>query len=155
VAGEPLLAYEAIHRGHHVAEVIAGLEPEPADTAVPAAVFTDPEIATIGMTEAEGEDEGYLPLVGCFPFRANVRALITEASDRFVKLVFDANGNVLLGAQIVGPDTSGLVEVLSFAVPVYATALDLADFVAVHPTLSEAVVEAAQRAFGTATHVQN
>jgi dihydrolipoamide dehydrogenase len=118
-------------------------------------VFTDPEVGVVGMSESDVREAGYDPLVGRFPFRASGRALSTGEAAGFVELVFDADSEILMGARVVGPEASELVSALSMAVSSYLTAGDVAETVAVHPTLSEAVVEAAQQALGTAVHTGN
>jgi len=155
VAGEPMLAHKASAEGQVAAEVIAG-EPSALDhQAIPAAVFTDPEIATVGMTEAEAEDEGFEPAVGQFPFRASGRALTTNHADGFVRVVADEPSGFLLGAQIVGPEASELIAELGFAVEMGATLEDVASTIHTHPTLGEAVMEAAENALGHAIHTLN
>jgi len=154
VAGQPLLAHAAIH-GARIAAAVAAGETPPTDSAVPEAVFTDPGIATVGMTEAEVADQGYEPAVGQFPFQASGRALTSDDADGFVKLIFDDDSGILFGAHVVGPEASELIATLSVAVSAYMTASDIAESIAVHPTLSEAVIEAAQQALGSAVHTHN
>ena len=155
VAGEPMLAHKASKEGTVAAEVIAG-EPSALDyQAVPAAVFTDPEIGTVGMTEAEAEEAGFEPVVGKFPFRASGRALTTGHSDGFVRVVAAGDGGFILGAQIVGPEASELVAELGLAVEMGATLEDVASTIHTHPTLAESVMEAAENALGHAIHTLN
>jgi dihydrolipoamide dehydrogenase len=155
VAGEPMLAHEASKEGQVAAEVIAG-QPSALDyQAVPAAVFTDPEIGTVGMTEAEAEESGFEPAVGQFPFNASGRALTTGHADGFVRVVADEPSGFLLGAQIVGPEASELIAELGFAIEMGATLEDVASTIHTHPTLSEAVMEAAENALGHAVHTLN
>ena len=155
VAGEPMLAHKASKEGQVAAEVIAG-EPAALDyQAVPAAVFTDPEIGTVGMTEAEAEEAGFSPVVGKFPFQASGRALTTGHSDGFVRIVAEEEAGFVLGAQIVGPEASELIAELALAVEMGATLEDVASTVHTHPTLAEAVMEAAEHAMGHAIHTLN
>jgi dihydrolipoamide dehydrogenase (EC 1.8.1.4) len=155
VAGEPMLAHKASKEGIVAAEVIAG-EPAALDQqAVPAAVFTDPEIATVGMTEAEAEEAGFEPKVGQFPFRANGRSLTTGESEGFVRIVAEAQAGFILGAQIVGPEASELIAELALAVEMGATLEDVASTIHTHPTLAEAVMEAAENADDQAIHTLN
>ncbi|MEF8800320.1 MAG: dihydrolipoyl dehydrogenase [Halolamina sp.] len=155
VAGEPMLAHKASKEGIVAAEVIAG-EPAALDhQAVPAAVFTDPEIATVGMTEAEAEDAGFTPKIGEFPMRASGRALTTGESEGFVRIVGEEEGGFILGAQIVGPEASELIAELSLAVEMGATLEDVASTIHTHPTLAEAVMEAAENADDQAIHTLN
>ncbi|EKP95447.1 dihydrolipoyl dehydrogenase [Thermaerobacter subterraneus] len=149
----PMLAHKASREGIVAAEVIAGL-PAAADyVAVPAPVFTDPEIATVGLTEEQARQQGYDPVVGRFPYAANGRALTLGERDGFVKLVADRESKVVLGAGIVGPEASDLVAELALAIEMGATLEDLALTIHAHPTLSEAVMEAAEAGLGHAIHV--
>ncbi|WP_410766202.1 dihydrolipoyl dehydrogenase [Haloferax sp. DFSO60] len=155
VADTPMLAHVASKEGIVAAEHIAG-EPVAFDSqAVPAAVFTDPEIGTVGMTEEEAEEAGFDPVVGQMPFRASGRALTTGHADGFVRIVADDPSGFILGAQIVGPEASELVAEVAFAVEMGATLEDVASTIHTHPTLAEAVMEAAENALGQAIHTLN
>ncbi|WP_207586181.1 FAD-dependent oxidoreductase [Halomontanus rarus] len=155
VAGEPMLAHKGSKEGQVAAEVIAG-EPAALDyQAMPAAVFTEPEIGTVGLTESEAEQQGFEPSVGQFPFRASGRALTTGHTDGFVRIVADGEAGFVLGAQIVGPDASELIAELALAIEIGATLEDVAATVHTHPTLSESVMEAAENALGHAIHTLN
>ncbi|ADD05241.1 dihydrolipoyl dehydrogenase [Natrialba magadii ATCC 43099] len=155
VAGEPMLAHKGSMEGEVAAEVIAG-EPSAIDyQAMPAVVFTDPEIATVGMSETDAEDAGFDTVVGKFPFRASGRALTTGESDGFVKIVAEEEEGYVLGASIVGPEASELVGELGLAIELGATLEDVASTVHAHPTLSESVMEAAENALGHAIHTLN
>ncbi|UHQ96275.1 dihydrolipoyl dehydrogenase [Natrinema halophilum] len=155
VAGEPMLAHAAMHEGHVAAEVAAG-EPAALDArTIPAVVFTDPEVATVGLTEAEAESAGFDPNVGEFQLSANGRALTRNESNGFVRVVASSDGEFILGAQIVSPDASELVAELGLAIEIGAVLEDVAATVHAHPTLSEAVKEAAANARGEAIHSLN
>ncbi|MFC7237069.1 dihydrolipoyl dehydrogenase [Saliphagus sp. GCM10025317] len=155
VAGEPMLAHAGSKEGQVAAEVIAG-EPSALDyQAMPAAVFTDPEIGTVGMTEMEAEEMGFETVAGKFPFQASGRALTTGHTDGFVKIVADEDAGFVLGAQIVGPEASELIAELGLAIELGATLEDVAATIHTHPTLSEAVMEAAENALGHAIHTLN
>jgi dihydrolipoamide dehydrogenase len=155
VAGEPMLAHKAYREGEVAAEVIAG-EPAALDhQAVPAAVFTDPEIGTVGLTEAEAEAEGFDPVVGQMPLRASGRALTLDDPDGFVRIVGDEETGFVLGAQVVGPDASETIAEVGLAVEMGARLEDVAATIHTHPTISEAVGEAAANALGKATHTLN
>ena len=155
VAGEPMLAHKASKEGVVAAEVIAG-EPAALDyQAVPAAVFTDPEVGTVGLTEAEAEAEGFDPVVGEMPFGASGRALTTGHTEGFVRIVADADSEFVLGARIVGAKASELVAEVALAIEMGATLEDVAGTIHVHPTLAEAVMEAAENARGQAIHTLN
>jgi len=154
VAGEPMLAHKASHEGEVAAAAIAG-EPAALDhTAMPAAVFTDPEVATVGMTSEEADDAGYTPAVGQMPLSGNGRALTVEAPEGFVRIVADEPTGTVLGAQIVAPEASELVGEVALAVERGLTLEELAGTVHTHPTLSEAVMEAAADAAGEAVHTR-
>ncbi len=154
VAGEPMLAHKAMAEGEVAAKVAAG-EPAAFDhQAIPAAVFTDPEIATVGMTESEAEAAGFDPVTGQMPVRANGRALTVNEKEGFVRVVADADEEFLLGAQIVGPEASELIAELGLGIEMGARLEDIAGTIHTHPTLSEAVHEAAAAARGEAVHTR-
>ena len=155
VAGEPMLAHKGSKEGQIAAEVVAG-EPSAVDyQAMPAAVFTEPEIGTVGLTQAEAEEQGFEPVVGKFPFQASGRALTTNETDGFVRIVADEPSGFVLGAQIVGSEASELIAELGLAIEMGATLEDVASTVHTHPTLAEAVMEAAENALGHAIHTLN
>ena len=155
VAGEPMLAHVGSKEGIVAAEVIAG-EPAALDyQAIPAAVFTDPEIATVGLTESEAAEEGFEPVVGQMPFNASGRALTTGHTEGFVRVVADEERGFVLGGQIVGPEASELVAELALAVEMGATLEDVASTIHTHPTLAEATMEACENALGQAIHTLN
>ena len=155
VAGEPMLAHKGMMEGRVAAEVIAG-EPAALDyQAVPAAVFTEPEIGTVGMTESEAEEAGFSPVTGEMPFRASGRALTTGHTEGFVRIVAEEESGFVLGGQIVGPDASELVAEVGLAIELGATLEDIAATIHTHPTLAEAVQEAAENALGQAIHTMN
>ena len=155
VAGDPMLAHAASKEGIVAAEHVAG-EPAALDyQAMPAAVFTDPEVGTVGMTEAAAEDAGFDVAVGEMPFNASGRAMTTGHTDGFVRLVADAEHGFVLGGQIVGPEASELVAEVALAIELGATLEDIAATVHTHPTLAEAVMEAAENAQGQAIHTLN
>jgi dihydrolipoamide dehydrogenase len=154
VAGEPMLAHAASMEGVVAAEAIAGEPASVEGRAIPAAVFTDPEIATVGLTEADASAAGFDPVVGEMPFNASGRALTTGDTDGFVRVVASEDG-FLLGAQIVGPEASELIAEPTLAIEMGATLEDVAATVHTHPTLSEAVLEAVENARGQAIHTLN
>jgi dihydrolipoamide dehydrogenase len=155
VAGEPMLAHKASAEGEVAAEVIAGEDASLADRAIPAAVFTDPEIGTVGLTEAGARDAGFDPVVGEFRLRASGRALTLRETDGFVRIVGDADSGAVLGGEVVGPEASELIAEIGLAVETGATLADVAGTVHTHPTLSESVMEAAKKALGRAIHTLN
>jgi dihydrolipoamide dehydrogenase len=155
VAGEPMLAHRAYREGVVAAAVAAG-DPEAVDDrATPAAVFTDPEVSTVGLTAGAAREAGYEPAVGEMPFRASGRALTTGHTEGFARVVADAETGIVLGGQIVGREASELIAEVTLAVEMGATLADLAATVHTHPTLSEAVHEAVENAEGRAIHTLN
>jgi dihydrolipoamide dehydrogenase len=153
VTGEPMLAHKAAREGKVAAEAIAG-EPAAFDNVtVPAVVFTDPEIALCGMSEEQARAAGYTIKVGRFPFRALGRALTLNDTDGFVKVIADAEREVLLGVRMVGPDVSDLISEAVLAIEMGAQLEDLAASIHPHPTLSEALAEAAEVALQRAIHI--
>lgn len=152
VAGEPMLAHSAAMEGIVAADDIAGEDVTMDGRAIPAVVFTDPEIATVGLSPSAAEREGFEPVVGRFPFAANGRALSRGTVDGFVRLVADAETGTLLGAAIVGPEASELVAEPTLAIQQGLTVRALDSTVHAHPTLSEAVMESAADVFGTPIH---
>jgi dihydrolipoamide dehydrogenase len=155
VIGPPYLAHKATKEGLIAAEVVSGRAIEVDYRAMPAATFTDPEIATVGLTEAEAVAQGRKALVGKVPFAAIGRALTMAEPEGFVRIVADASTKAVLGAQIVGPDASDLISELALAIEMGATVEDIALTVHPHPTLPEAVMETAEAALGRAIHILN
>ncbi len=152
VTQPPMLAHKASKEGLVAAAVIAG-QPERLDVrAMPAAVFTDPEVATVGLTEAQAKEKGYEVTVGQFPFAASGRALTMNESVGFTKIMTDAKTDQLLGVHMVGPHVAELLGEVTLAMEMGATAEDLALTVHMHPTLSETVMEAAEAVHGLAIH---
>jgi dihydrolipoamide dehydrogenase len=152
VAGEPLLAHKGMKEGEVAAEVIAG-EPSAMDyQTVPAAVFTDPEVGTAGMTEAEAEDAEFDPIVGTMPLEASGRALTLGETNGFIRVVGASDGGYILGAQIVAPEASELIAEFGLAIEMGATLEDVAQTIHTHPTLGEAAREAAASALDKAIH---
>ena len=155
VIGPPFLAHKATKEGLIAVEVIAGHPVEVDYRAMPAAIFTDPEIAVVGLQEPEAASKGRKVRLGKVPFAAIGRALTTGEYDGFVKLIADADSKVLLGATIVGPDASDLISELALAIEMGATVTDIALTVHPHPTLPEGIMESAEAALGQAIHVLN
>jgi dihydrolipoamide dehydrogenase len=154
LAGQPMLAHKASYEGVLVAEVISGANRVYDVKMVPAVVFTDPEIASAGMTEDEAKAKGYKELlVSKFPFAANGRAVSMMETDGFVKMVADAKTHILLGVHIVGPEASNLISEAALAIEMGARLEDLALTIHPHPTLGETLMEAAEATLGHAIHV--
>jgi len=152
VVGPPMLAHKASKEGIVAAEVIAGLNSEADFRAIPGVIFTEPEIATVGLTETQAKEKGYDPIVGRFPFTALGRALIAGETEGFVKIVADKASNLVLGVHIVGPEASDLISEGALAIEMGATVEDIGLTIHPHPTLPESIMEAAEAAQGKAIH---
>lgn len=155
VAQQPMLAHKAYKEAEVLAEVLAGHKSENDAVAIPAVIFTDPEIATVGLMEHEASKAGRKVKIGKFPFAALGRALAIAETDGFVKLVADAQTDELLGVAVVGPEASDLISEGSLALEMGAFLPDLALTIHPHPTLGEAVMEAAKAALGESGHLVN
>lgn len=153
VAGEPMLAHVGSHEGIVAAEAAAGEEP-PSAREAPAVVFTEPEIATVGMDPEEAAADGLDVSVGEFPFSASGRAMTTRQTAGFVRLISAGDGRIV-GGQIVGPEASELIAEIGLAVEAELSVTELAETIHTHPTLSEATMEAAEHALGQAIHTLN
>lgn len=153
VTGPPLLAHKASKEGIVAAEVISGQASAADFKAMPSAIWTDPEIATVGLTEAEAKKQGYDPIVGKFPFTALGRAMIAGETEGFVKVVADKESEQILGIHMVGADVSDLISEAALAIEMGATLDDLALTVHPHPTLPESLMEATEAAKGKAIHI--
>ncbi len=155
VAGGMLLAHKAYQEAKVAAEVIAG-EPAAFDNvAIPAVVYTDPEIAWVGLTEAEAADQGYEIVTGTFNFKASGRAMTLDATDGFIKAIADAQTKQLLGVVAVGRGVSELIGEATLALEMGAFLEDIALTIHSHPTMSEAFQEAVEAALGKAVHQVN
>ncbi|WP_409346534.1 dihydrolipoyl dehydrogenase [Paenibacillus sp. MBLB4367] len=152
VAG-PALAHKASYEGKVAAEALAGQASVIDYKAIPAVVFSDPEIASVGLSETEAKAQGYTVSVGKFPFAANGRAQSINATDGFVKLVADKETQLLLGGQVVGPEASNLIAEIGLAIEMGATLEDIALTIHAHPTLGEVVMEASEVALGHPIHM--
>ncbi|MBI3724057.1 dihydrolipoyl dehydrogenase [bacterium] len=153
LTGAPYLAHRASKQAMVAAEVIAG-EPSAFDVqAMPAAIFCDPEIGTVGMTEAQAKEKGRELSIGTFPFSVLGRAIAQDQTDGLVKVVADKASGLLLGVGIVGPRASDLIAEAALAIEMGALAEDLALTVHAHPTFPEALLEATEDALGHAIHI--
>ncbi|WP_028777839.1 dihydrolipoyl dehydrogenase [Shimazuella kribbensis] len=142
-AGGALLAHKASYEGKVAAEVIAGQKSAIDYQAMPFVIFSDPEIAYTGLTEAQAKEEGYNPVATRYSFQANGRALSMNQSEGFAQVVADKETGLLLGVQIVGPEASSLIAEAAFAIEMGALAEDLSLTIHAHPTLPETIMEAA------------
>jgi dihydrolipoamide dehydrogenase len=155
LAGQPMLAHKASMEAEVAAEVIAGKNAAFDAKAIPAVIFTDPEIATAGMTPAEAQAAGREVLVGKFLFAASGRAMTTGEADGFVKALVDKRTHEILGFGIVGPQASDLVAEATLALEMGAFVDDIGLTIHAHPTLPEALQEAVKHAVGEAVHALN
>ncbi len=146
------LAHKASYEGKVAAEAISGEKSEVDYLAMPAVCFTEPELASVGFTEAEAKEEGFKVKSGKFPFAANGRALGLNQTDGFVKLVTREEDGLLLGAQVAGVGASDIIGELGLAVETGMTAEDIALTIHVHPTLGEIPMEAAEVVLGRPIH---
>ena len=152
VRGQPLLAHKAMKEGAVAAEVMAGL-PSAADwKSIPWAIFTDPEVAGVGLTEKAALEAGLEVKRSRFSFAALGRALASGEAEGFVRVISDAKTGLVLGVQMVGPDVSNLISEAALAIEMGATVEDLALTIHPHPTLPEAIMEAAEVAAGRPIH---
>ena len=150
----PALAHVASAEAICCVEHIAGLNPEPIDyTNIPGCTYTTPEVASDGLSEAKAIESGREIKIGKFPFTASGKASAAGANEGFVKLIFDAQDNTLLGAHLVGANVTEMIAELVLARKKGVTGHDLITTVHPHPTMSEAVMEAAAQAYGEAIHL--
>ncbi|MBS1517177.1 MAG: dihydrolipoyl dehydrogenase [Bacteroidetes bacterium] len=153
VAGEPMLAHKASHEGRVAAEIIAGHKSAFEPKAIPAVVFTDPEIAWCGVTEAEAKEKGLDYTVSKFPWAASGRSLTLGRTDGLTKLIIENKTERILGVGIAGPNAGDLIAEGALAIEMGANATDLKLTIHPHPTLSETLMESAEVFFGQSTHI--
>ncbi|MGH7518642.1 MAG: dihydrolipoyl dehydrogenase [Gemmatimonadales bacterium] len=154
VAGPPMLAHKGSREGTHVAELIAGHQPRPIDYRnVPSVTYCHPEVASVGLTEQDAKAKGLDIKVGRFPFSANGRARTAGETDGFVKIVRDARYGEIIGAHIVGSHASELIHELVVAKTNEYTVEEVDLAIHAHPTLSEAIAEAALDSLGRVIHI--
>ena len=153
IAGQPMLAHKGSKEGLVAAAVIAG-QPEEYDArCVPAVIFTAPEMASVGLTEEQCAEQGLEYKTGSFPFAASGRAMSLMETEGFVKVIADAKTDELLGVHMVGPEVTELIAEAALAIELGATAEDIARTIHAHPTLPEAMMEAAESVHGMAVHI--
>jgi dihydrolipoamide dehydrogenase len=155
VSGPPMLAHKASKEGEVCAEVIAGKRAAKDWITVPGIIFTHPEVATVGLTEAEAKEQGLKVKVGRFPFSALGRAMSIAETDGFVKVLSEVESKRIVGIHIVGPSASDLISEAALALEMVATAEDMSLTIHPHPTLGEALMEASAAALGHAIHIVN
>ena len=155
VAGEPMLAHKASAEGEMVAEIIAGHKREFDKVAIPAIVFTEPEIISVGLTPDEAEERGEQVIVGKFPLAASGRALSIEAEKTggFIRVTARESDHVILGVQAVGTHVAELHAEFVLALEMGALLEDVAGTVHAHPTMSEAFHESVLKTLGHAIHI--
>jgi dihydrolipoamide dehydrogenase len=153
LVGEPMLAHRAMAQGEMVAEIIAGHKRRFAPMAIPAICFTDPEVVVAGSTPDEAALDGMDCIVGSFPFSANGRSMSVESTEGFVRVVARKDNHQILGWQAVGHGVSELSAAFCYCVEMGARLEDVAGIIHAHPTMGEAVQEAALRALGRALHI--
>jgi dihydrolipoamide dehydrogenase len=153
VTGEPMLAHRAMAQGEMVAEIAAGHRCSWDKRCIPAICFTDPEIVVAGLLPQEARAAGHAVEIGVFPFAANGRAMTRHAEDGFVRVVARADNHLVLGIQAVGSGVSELSAGFGLAIEMGARLEDIAGTIHAHPTLGEAVQEAALKALGQALHI--
>jgi len=153
VAGEPMLAHKAAHEARVAVEAIEGQKAEFEPAAIPAVVFTDPEVAWAGITEADAEKQGLKVEVAKFPWPASGRAIAIDRVDGMTKLIIDPETERILGVGLAGSGAGELIAEGVVAIEMGMTASDLKLSIHPHPTLSETLMESAEVFFGQATHV--
>jgi dihydrolipoamide dehydrogenase len=151
----PMLAHKATKEGEVVAEVIAGHKAAKDWVAITAAIFTDPEIATVGLGEEQAKAKGIEVRIGKFPFSALGRAMAVNETDGFIKVVADKKTHEILGFHIVGPSATDLISEGALALEMHAFLEDVGLTIHPHPTLGEGMMEASQNALGHAIHILN
>ena len=152
IAGNPMLAHKASHEGRIAVEAIAGHKVAFEPQAIPAVVFTDPEVAWCGLTELEAKERGLEVNVVKFPWGASGRAITLERTDGLTKLIIDAKTERVLGMGIVGVGAGELISEGVLAIEMGAVVADIKMSIHPHPTISETLMESAENFFGTATH---
>jgi len=152
LAGPPWLAHKASHEGVHCVEHIAGQKPHGLTAPIPGCTYASPQIASVGLTEAQAKAQGLEVKVGRFPLRANGKAIAAGHTEGFIKTVFDAATGALVGAHMIGADVTEMIQGYALAMTLEATEADLFATVFPHPTISEGMHEAALDAFGRALH---
>ncbi len=154
IIATPALAHVASAEGITCVEKIMGLNPEPIDYKnIPGCTYTNPEISSVGLTEAKAKAAGYEIKVGKFPYSASGKASAAGQKDGFVKLIFDAKYGELLGAHMIGGNVTEMIAELVVAKKLESTGHELIKAIHPHPTMSEAIMEAAAAAYGEVIHI--
>ena len=154
VAGPPMLAHKAEHEAVVTVETIAGMKVHPLDKLrVPGCTYCEPQVASVGLTEAKAKEAGRDIKIGRFPFRANGKAIALGEIEGMVKTIFDAKTGELIGAHLVGPEVTELIQGFVVAIGLETTEEELFHTIFPHPTLSEAMKESALNAYGRALNI--
>jgi len=154
VAGPPMLAHKAEHEGVACVEAICGLPAHPLDkNRIPGCTYSHPQIASVGLTEADAKEAGLKIKIGRFPLRANGKAIALGEPEGFIKTIFEEGSGRLLGAHLVGADVTELIHGFVVAMNLETTEEELFRSIFPHPTLSEAMHESVLDAFGRAIHI--
>jgi len=154
ITPSPLLAHVAMQEGIVAVEKIAGKHPVPINyNHVPACTYCDPQVASVGLTEAKAKEAGYNVKVGKFPFTAIAKAKIEDASEGFVKIVADSRYGEILGVHMIGNTVTEIISEAVAAITLEGTVEDVVNTIHAHPTLSEATHEAMEAVFGAAIHI--
>jgi dihydrolipoamide dehydrogenase len=153
VAGPPWLAHKASHEGVHCVEHIAGKAGPVVDSPIPGCTYAEPQVASVGLTEAQAKAAGYEVKVGKYPFKNHGKAIASGDTDGFVKTVFDAKTGALLGAHMIGHEVTEMIQGYMLAMTLEATEAEIMGAVFPHPTMSEAMHEATLAAYGQALHI--
>jgi dihydrolipoamide dehydrogenase len=153
VAGPPWLAHKASHEGIHCVDHIAGKGGAAAESPIPGCTYADPQVASVGLTEAAAKAAGHEIKVGRYPFKNHGKAIASGDTDGFVKTVFDAKTGQLLGAHMIGHEVTEMIQGFVIAMTLESTEAELMATVFPHPTMSEAMHEAVLGAYGQALHV--
>ncbi len=152
-AGSPWLAHKASHEGIHCVEHIAGFRSPNVHSPIAGCTYTQPQVASVGLTEAQAKEQGRDPKVGRFPFRVNGKAVAAGEIEGFVKVIFDGKTGALIGAHMLGAEVTEMIQGYVTAITLEATEEDLQSTVYPHPTMSEAMHEAALDAYGRVLHI--
>jgi len=153
LAGPPWLAHKASHEGVHCIEHIAGLKPSNLTSPIPGCTYSSPQIASVGLTEAQAKEQGIAAKVGRFPFKVNGKAIASGETDGFVKTIFDEKTGALIGAHMIGAEVTEMIQGFTLAITLEATEEELFATVFPHPTLSEAMHESSLDAYGRVLHI--
>jgi dihydrolipoamide dehydrogenase len=152
-AGAPWLAHKASHEGIHAAEFIAGFKTPQMNSPIAGCTYSQPQIASVGVTEQGAREAGRAVKVGRFPFKVNGKAIASGETDGFVKTIFDAKTGALIGAHMIGSEVTEMIQGYVTAITLEATEEEMHGIVYPHPTMSEAMHEASLDAWGRVIHI--